>query len=308
VAPPLLPRDPNDRQRSAKVREWASTAAEAALLSACVEGALARGHAATGLDLSPTRSSRGSASGKVSAAPASPPCADPTVDPCAVYLTGISMGGLGAFLLAARWRPDPPTASRSAPLSAVPPEGAGGGEGSVGAAPPPRRFFRGFAAVAPVCGGGRPLFAPLAAARCARWWFFHAANDVAVTCADTEALARAVRTAMGNAGGGARSDGVADCAADGVVADDTAEGGSEQTPPPPQGYQAAEPPRGSVVGDAAVGDAASGEVQFEVRCTVYPTAPAPATAGCAWMDGHASWRLAYDDPQLWAWLAASRLG
>ena len=81
-------------------------------------------------------------------------------DATRVWLTGMSMGGLGAFTLGAEFnRRSPPT----------------------------------FAAVVPICGGGRPLFAPLLARTPV--WFFHAANDNAIAVSETDALVTAIRKA-----------------------------------------------------------------------------------------------------------------
>ena len=81
------------------------------------------------------------------------------LDARCVFLTGPSMGGLGAWAWGAR---------------------------------EPARF----AAVVPLCGGGRPVFAPrLRATPC---WFFHAADDAAIGVEETDALVEALRGA-GNA-------------------------------------------------------------------------------------------------------------
>ena len=75
------------------------------------------------------------------------------VDRSRVYLTGVSMGGLGCWELGAR-RPDL------------------------------------FAALIPICGGGSPVYAPLL--RHMPCWFFHSAEDNVVACADTDALVHAL--------------------------------------------------------------------------------------------------------------------
>ena len=46
------------------------------------------------------------------------------------------------------------------------------------------------AAVAPICGGGQLVFAPLL--RSTPAWFWHSASDSAVCCADTEAIVTAL--------------------------------------------------------------------------------------------------------------------
>jgi dienelactone hydrolase len=96
------------------------------------------------------------------AAGAEPPSLStlPPFDAARVYLTGMSMGGLGAYALGADLN------RREPPL---------------------------FAAVVPICGGGRPLYAPLLARTA--MWFFHAANDNAVGVVETDALVNAVRQA-----------------------------------------------------------------------------------------------------------------
>eukprot|EP00639_Heterosigma_akashiwo_P037066 CAMPEP_0194744558 /NCGR_PEP_ID=MMETSP0296-20130528/100935_1 /TAXON_ID=39354 /ORGANISM="Heterosigma akashiwo, Strain CCMP2393" /LENGTH=525 /DNA_ID=CAMNT_0039656717 /DNA_START=46 /DNA_END=1627 /DNA_ORIENTATION=+ len=78
---------------------------------------------------------------------------DLPIDPLRIYLTGISMGGLGAYMLCVRQ---------------------------------PHRW----AAVAPICGGGRPLFAPL----CERvpFWFFHSEEDNVIGVEETKNLAKVV--------------------------------------------------------------------------------------------------------------------
>ena len=102
------------------------------------------------------------AAAAAAAAGAEPPSLPtlPPFDAARVYLTGMSMGGLGAYALGADLN------RREPPL---------------------------FAAVVPICGGGRPLYAPLLARTA--MWFFHAANDNAVGVAETDALVSAVRRA-----------------------------------------------------------------------------------------------------------------
>lgn len=77
--------------------------------------------------------------------------------------TGPSCGGLGCYTLAAR------LARRGDLARSCPP----------------------FAAVAPVCGGGGVVFAPLL--RETPCWFWHSASDSAVSCEDTEKLVAALR-------------------------------------------------------------------------------------------------------------------
>ncbi|KAJ8601413.1 hypothetical protein CTAYLR_005925 [Chrysophaeum taylorii] len=94
----------------------------------------------------------------------------PRVDPTRLYATGPSCGGLGSYTLACRLaaRSVCPTAKR--PLDpALPP----------------------FAAVAPVCGGGSPIFAKLLAAT--PIWFWHAEDDVVVPVHETDALVEALQ-------------------------------------------------------------------------------------------------------------------
>ena len=268
-----------------RVREWASTADEADALKACVEEATE--------------------------------WAD--VDPAAVYLTGVSMGGLGAYMLAAR-SPRRPDAGSSATPVARADSGSASAFGSKENAdsastsfaqktlpvsspcapitspsppppPPPPPRFRGFAAVVPVCGGGRPLFAGLAAANCRRWWFFHARDDVVIGAEESEALATAIRSAASTTG--SRCHGRAHAATAGAAV----EGAHHRA------ARAGEVPAEGGVGEPPCG----AEEAADVRCTVYATAPAPATRGCGWMGGHASWREAYAEPGLWDWLEVSRL-
>ena len=82
-----------------------------------------------------------------------------TIDEDRVYCTGASCGGLGSFTLACRLA------------------------GSSCGFPP-------LAAVAPICGGGQLVFAPLL--RSTPAWFWHSASDSAVCCADTEAIVTAL--------------------------------------------------------------------------------------------------------------------
>ena len=81
------------------------------------------------------------------------------IDPARVYCTGMSMGGLGCWELAAR---------------------------------NPSRF----AALLPVCGGGNPVYAPLL--KDVPLLFAHAEDDKVVPIADTEALVAALERAGGN--------------------------------------------------------------------------------------------------------------
>jgi predicted peptidase len=78
------------------------------------------------------------------------------LDPSRVYLTGPSMGGLGTWMVGAR---------------------------------NPERF----AALVPICGGGKPLFAPLL--RDKPIWFFHAANDLCVDVSESDRLVEALKKA-----------------------------------------------------------------------------------------------------------------
>jgi len=82
------------------------------------------------------------------------------VDPARVYLTGLSMGGFGAWALATRY---------------------------------PERF----AALVPVCGGGLPFFA--SRLRDVPVWAFHGARDEVVPLHYTTDMVEAVRCAGGEA-------------------------------------------------------------------------------------------------------------
>eukprot|EP00658_Telonema_sp_P-2_P009524 TRINITY_DN13555_c0_g1_i2.p1 TRINITY_DN13555_c0_g1~~TRINITY_DN13555_c0_g1_i2.p1 ORF type:complete len:286 (+),score=42.27 TRINITY_DN13555_c0_g1_i2:202-1059(+) len=77
----------------------------------------------------------------------------PGSDPILV-VTGASMGGLGCWDFVAR--------------------------------APPTCFF---AAAAPICGGGAPVFAPLV--KKTKFWFFHAESDSAIGVSETRALVKA---------------------------------------------------------------------------------------------------------------------
>ncbi|NPV07921.1 MAG: prolyl oligopeptidase family serine peptidase [Anaerolineae bacterium] len=86
------------------------------------------------------------------------------VDPDRVYLTGLSMGGYGAWHLAAK---------------------------------APHRF----AAVAPICGGGLPQFGfpdRASALREVPVWAFHGARDEVVPLAESEKMVRHLESAGGN--------------------------------------------------------------------------------------------------------------
>ena len=76
------------------------------------------------------------------------------VDRSRVYLTGVSMGGLGSWMLAARAAP------------------------------------RAFAAISPMCGGGLPVYARLL--KDLPVWFFHSAEDNVIGVEETEALYQAL--------------------------------------------------------------------------------------------------------------------
>lgn len=78
------------------------------------------------------------------------------VAPTALFVTGNSMGGLGAYMLVVR-------------------------------DPNPRRW----AGVIPICGGGHPMFASLAVD--VPFWFFHAASDKVVAVEDTDKVVAALR-------------------------------------------------------------------------------------------------------------------
>lgn len=81
------------------------------------------------------------------------------IDPSRVYLTGLSMGGYGAWETAMRY---------------------------------PDRF----AAIAPVCGGGRPLLA--ARIRHIPAWVFHGAKDPVVPLSESERMVEALRRLGGS--------------------------------------------------------------------------------------------------------------
>ena len=81
------------------------------------------------------------------------------IDNAMVYLTGISMGGLGSVMLAAR---------------------------------NPSRF----AAVAPMCGGGKAVYARLLMEHRIPFWFFHSADDNVIGVEETEALVDAMNEAV----------------------------------------------------------------------------------------------------------------
>jgi predicted peptidase len=76
------------------------------------------------------------------------------VDRRRVYLTGVSMGGLGTWMLASR---------------------------------DPGRF----AALVPICGGGSPVFAPLV--KHIPCWFFHSSEDNVIGVEETDALVQAMQ-------------------------------------------------------------------------------------------------------------------
>jgi predicted peptidase len=82
------------------------------------------------------------------------------IDPTRIYLTGISMGGYGAWALAIKH---------------------------------PERF----AALAPVCGGGTPLLA--ARLKALPIWAFHGAEDEVVPLEESERMVSAVNAAGGQA-------------------------------------------------------------------------------------------------------------
>lgn len=94
----------------------------------------------------------------------------PSVDSGRIYCTGASCGGLGAYTLACRLaaRADCP-----------------------GASPPTQPLLPRFAAVAPVCGGGSPVFAKLLATT--PTWFWHAQDDVVVAVTETDNIVQALR-------------------------------------------------------------------------------------------------------------------
>jgi predicted peptidase len=78
------------------------------------------------------------------------------IDPDRVYLTGVSMGGLGSWMMGAR-HPDR------------------------------------FAAIVPMCGGGKPLYALKLTS--VPFWFFHAENDNCIGVEETDALVDALQKA-----------------------------------------------------------------------------------------------------------------
>ncbi|HOQ05123.1 MAG TPA: prolyl oligopeptidase family serine peptidase [Anaerohalosphaeraceae bacterium] len=82
------------------------------------------------------------------------------IDPDRVYLTGLSMGGYGTWAIASAW---------------------------------PQRF----AAIAPVCGGGRPL--PAANLKKVPVWAFHGAKDPVVPLSESLQMVEAVNQAGGKA-------------------------------------------------------------------------------------------------------------
>jgi predicted peptidase len=77
-------------------------------------------------------------------------CSKVNIDRARIYLTGVSMGGLGSWMLGAR-----------APAGT-------------------------FAAISPMCGGGQPLYARLLTK--IPMWFFHSAEDNVVGVEETEAI------------------------------------------------------------------------------------------------------------------------
>jgi Predicted peptidase len=81
------------------------------------------------------------------------------VNPQKIYLTGLSMGGYGTWLLAAQY---------------------------------PKRF----AAIAPVCGGGDPKWAPVL--KDIPIWAFHGAKDDIVPLEKSQAMVTAVKEQGGN--------------------------------------------------------------------------------------------------------------
>lgn len=82
------------------------------------------------------------------------------IDPDRVYLTGLSMGGYGTWSIASTW---------------------------------PQRF----AAIVPICGGGRPFTA--AALKNIPVWAFHGAKDPIVPLQESEQMVEAVNRVGGNA-------------------------------------------------------------------------------------------------------------
>jgi predicted peptidase len=95
------------------------------------------------------------------------------IDPTQVFVMGMSMGGLGAYMIAAR---SPGT----------------------------------FAAAVPMCGGGKPVFARLLVRT--PMWFFHSRDDVCVPFADTAAVVEALQSAAREAKGDMLHDGNAQSA------------------------------------------------------------------------------------------------
>jgi len=82
------------------------------------------------------------------------------VDTERIYLTGLSMGGFGTWTLATKY---------------------------------PERF----AAIAPICGGGKPIFA--ARLKDIPIWAFHGAKDKVVPLSESEEMVNAVNSKGGNA-------------------------------------------------------------------------------------------------------------
>jgi len=80
------------------------------------------------------------------------------VAPTALFVTGNSMGGLGSYMMVVRDKD-------------------------------PERW----AGAVPICGGGHPVFARLAAP--VPWWFFHAVPDKVVAVEDTDKLVEALHQA-----------------------------------------------------------------------------------------------------------------
>jgi poly(3-hydroxybutyrate) depolymerase len=80
------------------------------------------------------------------------------VAPTALFVTGNSMGGLGCYMMVVRDKD-------------------------------PERW----AGAVPICGGGHPVFARLAAP--VPWWFFHAVPDKVVAVEDTDKLVEALHQA-----------------------------------------------------------------------------------------------------------------
>lgn len=94
----------------------------------------------------------------------------PSIDRSRVYCTGASCGGLGSYMLAARLAARAPASPCASRLSNT-------------MLPP-------FAAVAPVCGGGHPVFAKLLVTTPS--WFWHAEDDVVVSVSDTDVIVNAL--------------------------------------------------------------------------------------------------------------------